>query len=71
MVYRFTVKAESDLTAIYSEGVERFGRSVAERYLERLSGVLDTLATHPKLARERHELNPPARIHRFGAHIII
>ncbi len=43
----------------------------AERYHRELQLVFETIAKYPHLARERHELSPPVRIHPHGAHLIV
>lgn len=48
-----------------------FGRFQARKYHDELFAVFDLLAANPLMARERHELSPPMRIHPFKAHLVV
>lgn len=71
MGYRLTRKAADDILHIYVEGDARFGAAQAETYHAALERVFGIIASNPEMAREREELNPPLRVHRFQAHAII
>ncbi|MBB4064374.1 type II toxin-antitoxin system RelE/ParE family toxin [Gellertiella hungarica] len=71
MTYRTTTEADRELIEIYVFGAERFGVQQSEQYLEGLFQTFDLLAENPYLARERRELNPPMRLHPYGAHMIV
>ena len=71
MTYRTTTEADLELIEIYVFGAERFGVQQSEQYLEGLFQTFDLLAENPHLARERRELNPPMRLHPYGAHMIV
>ena len=68
---RLTQAAEEDVIHVYLESARLFGRQQADRYLEGLEGAFDFVARHPLAARERREIDPPVRIHAYGAHIIV
>lgn len=71
MTYRTTTEADRELIEIYVFGAERFGVQQSEQYLDGLFQTFDLLAENPYLARERRELNPPMRLHPYGAHMIV
>jgi len=71
MAYRRSEKADEDIITIYVDGVRDFGIAQAEKYHAELEQLFDLIAVTPKLARERHELEPPVRIHPHKSHIII
>jgi toxin ParE1/3/4 len=51
--------------------VRLFGPAQARKYHDQLFDVFDLIAANPRIARERHELSPPMRIHPFKAHLIV
>lgn len=71
MGFRLSLAAEDDIIGIAEEGVRLFGPVQARRYHEELFASFDLIATNPRMARERHELSPPIRIHPFKAHLIV
>ncbi|MCF6302500.1 MAG: type II toxin-antitoxin system RelE/ParE family toxin [Devosiaceae bacterium] len=71
MAYRRSEKADEDIITIYVDGVRDFGVTQAEKYHAELEQLFELIADTPKLARERHELKPPVRIHPYKSHIII
>lgn len=71
MGFRLSDAAEEDIIAIAAQGVRLFGKLQTRRYHDALFGLFDLLAANPRIARERHELSPPMRIHPFKAHIIM
>ena len=71
MSYRLSRNADDDLTAVYLQGRELFGRAQAEAYYIALLARLDFLAENPRAARERPDMDPPVRAHPSGAHVIV
>ena len=71
MAFHLTKKAEEDVIRIFLEGAELFGTAKAENYHAGLHHTFGIIAHHPKIARQREELSPPARAHSFQSHIII
>lgn len=71
MDYRLSRKAADDIFNLYIEGVEQFGSTQADKYHSALEETFRLLAHSPKIAREREELSPPVRIHRFQSHVIV
>ncbi|WP_346764221.1 type II toxin-antitoxin system RelE/ParE family toxin [Caulobacter sp. SLTY] len=69
--YRTTREAENDIIRLYLEGYERFGPNQADVYAAGLIAAIEMLAEHPTMVRERRELKPPVRIHRYGSHVIV
>ena len=71
MAYRLSQKAEDDLVSIYVAGAQAFGGAQAERYHAELEQAFRYLAAFPRAAQERREIDPPVRIHRCKAHLIV
>lgn len=71
MTYRTTEAADRDIAGLYADGEAQFGTPQAERYQDGLFDLFDLLADNPRLARERPEFTPPARIHPYGAHLVV
>lgn len=69
--YRKTRLAEDDIVNIYTQGVRDFEPRQAEIYHAGLADAFDLIASHPQLAPERHEFDPPIRLHRHRAHHIL
>ena len=71
MTYRLSRKAEEDIVAFYVTGVREFGVGQAERYHAGLEHAFTFLSEYPRAARERPEINPPVRVHRYKSHLIV
>ena len=71
MPYRLSRRASEDIIHLYLEGRRLFGEGQAETYYAGLKDTLDLLANFPRLARERSELHPPMRVHRYQSHIVL
>lgn len=71
MQFSLSVQAEEDIISIAEEGIRIFGALVAKRYHDELFALLELIAANPRMARERHEIFPPVRIHPFKAHIVV
>ncbi|WP_102958778.1 type II toxin-antitoxin system RelE/ParE family toxin [Mangrovicella endophytica] len=71
MSYKLTKAADQDIASLYRTGIERFGINQADRFLAGLVDTLDVIALFPMIARERHELAPPLRVHRYRSHLIL
>jgi len=69
--YRLSPKAISDLESIWRYRAQTWSVEQADRYIDSLSSLFDVLVSHPELARERTEFNPPVRIHPHQKHLII
>lgn len=71
MGFRLSVAAEEDIIRIAGEGTILFGPGQARQYHDELFAIFDLIAANPRMARERHELSPPMRIHPFKAHLVV
>ena len=71
MTYRLSREADEDIVRIYIEGIRMFGPLQADAYHAALGSCFELLAANPRMARERHELSPPVRVHPFKAHLVI
>lgn len=69
--YRLSPAARRDLDGIWDYTVLLWSVEQAETYLRGLAEALQTLLQHPEIARERTEIRPPVRLHRYGSHLII
>lgn len=66
-----TPAALDDLDEIWAFSAETWSVSQAETYLSDLGLQLQALCDYPEIARERQELSPPVRIHRFRSHVVL
>lgn len=71
MRFRTTRQADQDIIDIYVNSAAAFGADQAERYHAGLVSVFGLLAENPGLARARPEFDPPVRLHRYQAHMIV
>lgn len=71
MAFRLTVQAEEDIVGIAEAGIRLFGEAQALSYHQQLFDMFELIAANPHMARERHEITPPVRVHPFKAHLII
>ena len=70
MKYRLAAAVEADLLRIAVEGAQRFGPQQALAYQSGLQQAFELIAEFPLASRERPELSPPVRMHRYNAHLI-
>ena len=59
-----------DLSGIWDYTAEMWSPDHPDAYL-RLGDKLDVLCSHPEIARERTEIDPPVRLHPYRSHLII
>ncbi|WP_138983513.1 type II toxin-antitoxin system RelE/ParE family toxin [Agrobacterium tumefaciens] len=71
MGFRLSLLAEEDVIRIAEEGIAIFGLAQAQKYHRELYEIFELISLNPRMARERHELLPPLRIHRFRAHLVV
>lgn len=64
-------RARRDLEDIWSFTNARWSQRQADAYLSELAAAIARIAADPEIARERAEYDPPVRIYRCKAHIII
>ncbi|HEV7268456.1 MAG TPA: type II toxin-antitoxin system RelE/ParE family toxin [Falsiroseomonas sp.] len=69
--YRLTPRALSDLDDIWRWSAETWSIAQADRHVDELAQVFETIAAMPGLARERREFTPPVRIHLHDNHLVI
>ncbi|HEY0146486.1 MAG TPA: type II toxin-antitoxin system RelE/ParE family toxin [Methylovirgula sp.] len=69
--YRLTPRALDDLDDIWRFSAETWSIKQADRYIDELARVFETIAIMPTLARERNEFAPPVRIHPHESHLIV
>ncbi|MDF2370682.1 MAG: type II toxin-antitoxin system RelE/ParE family toxin [Rhizobiaceae bacterium] len=71
MGFRLTHEAERDIIGLAEAGLRLFGQAQARQYHEELFDRFELIAANPRMARERHDVSPPVRIHPFKAHLIV
>lgn len=71
MAYRRSGQADADYFAIYRYGVEHYGVVRADQYADPLDRAFDMLATFPRSARVRTEIDATVRAHPVGVHIVL
>lgn len=64
-------RALRDLAEIWDHTDQRWGAGQARAYLTGLDAAFGLLAEFPEMARLRHEIEPPVRIHPYRAHLVI
>lgn len=69
--YRLAPRAIADLDDIWRFTAETWSIAQADRYVDDLVRVFETIAVMPSLARERSEFNPPVRIHTHEKHLVV
>jgi toxin ParE1/3/4 len=69
--FRLSLLAEEDVIRIAEEGIAIFGLAQAQKYHRELYEIFELISLNSRMARERHELLPPLRIHRFRAHLVV
>jgi toxin ParE1/3/4 len=69
--FRLSLLAEEDVIRIAEEGIAIFGLAQAQKYHRELYEIFELISLNPRMARERHELLPPLRIHRFRTHLVV
>ncbi|MDO3435969.1 type II toxin-antitoxin system RelE/ParE family toxin [Rhizobium sp. CBN3] len=71
MGFRLSEEAEEDVIGIAETGIRLFGSAQARQYHDELYAIFDLIAANPRMARERHEISPPMRVHPFKAHLVV
>jgi toxin ParE1/3/4 len=69
--YRLSPRALADLEEIWRYSAETWSVEQADRYVDDLERMFETIAAMPGLARERPEFVPPVRIHTHESHLIV
>ena len=69
--YRLAPRALADVDEIWRYSAETWSVEQADRYIDRLARVFETIAQMPLLARERREFTPPVRIHVHEGHLVV
>lgn len=69
--YRLVPRALADLDDIWRYSAETWSIDQADRYIDSLVRVFETIVAMPALAHERRELTPPVRIHVHESHLIV
>jgi len=74
VTYTLSCKAEDDLIEIYIEGhpcLALTGMYQTDHYDGKIERMIELLSENQRMARERHEISPPVRIHPFLSHLIV
>ena len=66
-----TKAARADLDKIFLHSLKTYGEAAAGRYIGQLLDLYDLILSQPEMARQREEIDPPVRIHPYGAHLIV
>lgn len=69
--YRLSPAAQDDLSGIWDYTAAKWSPDQADAYLRGLGNKLDALCSHPEIARERTEIDPPVRLHPYRSHLIV
>jgi toxin ParE1/3/4 len=71
MGYRLSADADRDIETMLADGIVAFGFDAAWEYRGRLFRTLDLLAANPRIGAARAGSRTRARVHPFGAHVIL
>lgn len=63
--------ADQDLVSIWLYTWQDWGEAQADRYLDALERVMQTLAQYPKMGHERKEFTPAVRMHPHAHHLVV
>lgn len=69
--WKLSELATMDITAIFADGISRFGSSQATKYRDDLGHALDTLASSPRIGREHFGAEQTVRVHFHQAHVVV
>lgn len=69
--YRLAPRALADLEAIWRYSAETWPATQADRHIDALTRIFETIAALPGLAREYREFTPPVRIHTHENQLIV
>ena len=69
--YRLRPAAAADLDDIWDNTAETWGPDQADDYIRGLARTFEILVDFPETARDRIEIDPPARCHPHRSHLII
>lgn len=69
--HRLSPAAQNDLSDIWDYTAEMWSPDQVDAYLRGLGDTFGTLCSHPEIARERVEIDPPVRLHPYRSHLII
>ncbi len=69
--YLLAPRALADLDDIWRFSAEKWSIEQADRYIDDLAQMFETIAAMPTLARERSEFKPPVRIHIHERRLIV
>lgn len=68
--WQLSTCARNDLTAVYAEGILRFGAAQFLKYRSEIEDCFAVLAALPRLGREYTGASRPIRVHFHKAHVI-
>lgn len=68
--YRLSVKAESDIEAIYEYSIVNFGLATARSYIDDLFARIDVLADHTDWGQDYGHIAPGLRRYEHTSHSI-
>ena len=65
-----STKADDDVEELYSDGVYKFGKNQAIKYLEELNRMFLFLSQNPEIGKNRDEIKMKLVSFPYGSHII-
>jgi toxin ParE1/3/4 len=69
--FRYTKRAEQELSNILAYTEERWGKTQSQRYLDQLAATLTLLAENKQMGRTYSKSHPAWRRFEQGSHIIV
>ena len=72
MVRLFTTyRADADLAIIEDFSIEKWGKSVADKYIDGFDRAFERLKEHPALLREKSEVSDRLKFYRVREHFLV
>jgi len=71
MQVKRTVEADNDLTELYIWGFQNYGEQQSDSYFDELEQRFQFIADQPFVVPETAGIDPPVRVSRHKAHLII
>jgi toxin ParE1/3/4 len=71
MIVKQSDLSKADLRKIYRDGLRKFGKRAAERYVEGIADAYNLIGSMPQMNPVRTEVKPPVHLHPYKGHLII
>jgi toxin ParE1/3/4 len=66
-----TQRALRDVQSIFDFSVERWGKRIADKYLDEIEAGLERVKAHPNLLKPEPEFHPALSFYRINRHVLV